>query len=309
MFSVRGKRVVLTGAAGAIGAAIARIFTQQGASLFLTDWHAERLDALCGELGPQAKGRAADLKSMDEMKAVATEALAFFDGRVDGLIHCGGKTWSQPLLDENDDAFDHLYTTNVRSFWVLTRALVPSMRTNGGGSIVVISSAHGHRAEGACTLYASTKTALMAMAVEMSGEFGADNIRVNSVSPGWIMDFIPQHHWVLFHIKPEHHDEILQKMVDIDYQFVLQTQTLPRIGRPVDIALACAYLCSEAARFVTGTDLLVDGGKLHMQPDSLAGHMKMGERHAARTAKCLAARALPRHYWIDERRPLWYTEA
>ena len=309
VFSLRGKNVVLTGAAGDIGSAIARVFVQNGARMYLTDIQKDNLDRLCANLGDAAQGHVADLKSTDDMKAVVDGALAFFDGRVDGVIHCGGITWSRTLLDEREEGFDTHLHTNVRSFWHLMRGFIPTMRVNGGGSVIAISSVHGHRAEGACTLYTASKAALMAMVVELSGEFGADNIRVNSVSPGWIVLPEPTPHWSNVFIKPEHRVEVRKRLRRFEDEHIMKTQTLPRLGRPEDIALACLYLTSDAARFVTGTDLLVDGGKLHMQPDSLAGYEHMRARINAREAARAEARKLPHDFWLSDARPSWYADA
>jgi len=310
VFSLRGKRVVLTGAAGEIGSAIASVFAQNGASLYLTDIREAQLqeaqNACLANSNTNVRAHAADQASTNDMKAVVDGALAFFDGRVDCVIHCGGITWSRPLLDDPDVSFDIQFQTNVRSFWHLMRGFVPAMRQHGGGSVIAISSVHGHRAEGACTLYTACKAALMAMVVELSGEFGADNIRVNSVSPGWILSSMPKRHWSHVFIKPEHQAEVKARLIDVENNHILQTQTLPRLGRPEDVALACLYLASDAARFITGTDLLVDGGKLHMQPDSPAGHEQVRKRLAARETARGIARALPQDWWINERRPIWF---
>ena len=307
VFSLRGKRVVLTGAAGEIGSAIASVFAQNGASLYLTDIRPLGMQGSSPAMsGVSIRTHAADLSSSDDMKAVVDGALAFFDGRMDSVIHCGGITWSRPLLEDPDLSFDAQFQTNVRSFWHLMRGLVPAMRQHGGGSVIAISSVHGHRAEGACTLYSACKAALMAMVVELSGEFGADNIRVNSVSPGWILSPVPKRHWSNFFIKPEHRADVMARVLDVENEHILQTQTLPRLGRPEDVALACLYLTSDAARFITGTDLLVDGGKLHMQPDSRSGHEQARKRLAARETLRGIVRALPQDWWINERRPVWF---
>jgi NAD(P)-dependent dehydrogenase (short-subunit alcohol dehydrogenase family) len=242
---------------------------------------------------------------MDDMKAVAEGALAFFDGRVDSVIHCGGITWSGPLLVDADERFDTQLHTNVRSFWTLMRGLVPAMRAHGG-SVTVISSVHGHRAEGSCTLYTACKAALMAMAVELSGEFGADDIRVNSVSPGWILAPTPSRSWITFFIRPEHQEAVRALTRELDEEVILHTQTLPRLGRPEDVAFACLYLASDAARFITGTDLLVDGGKLHMQPDSVPGMDKFAKRVEAREKIRAIARGLPPEWWKGDGRPNWH---
>ena len=106
VFSLRGKRVVLTGAAGEIGSAIASVFAQNGASLYLTDIREAQLlearDACLATSGANVRAHVADQSSTDDMKAVVDGALAFFDGRVDSVIHCGGITWSRPLLEDPD---------------------------------------------------------------------------------------------------------------------------------------------------------------------------------------------------------------
>ena len=309
VFSVRGKRVVLTGAAGDIGSAIARVFAQNGAELYVTDNHQPRLDELSGQLealGATARARLADLRSPEDMKALAEDALAFFNNRVDGFIHCGGLTWSWPLMDEDDTVFDAQFQTNVRSFWMMARGLLPAMRANGGGSMVVISSVHGHRADAACPVYAASKAALMSMAREIAGEFGGHNIRVNSVSPGWILADVPRTAWPYGRIKPEHRAEVLKRMVKLELELIQQLQNLPHPGRPEDVAFACLYLMSDAARFVTGTDLLVDGGKMNVLAESRFGQEQMRRRVAANDAIQAEYRNIPMDYWLEDALPSWY---
>jgi len=311
VFSARGRRVLLTGAAGHIGSVIAKVFALNGAEMFLTDINQAGLDEVCAECaaaGAKARAHAADLRSTDAMKALAQETLAFFDNRVDALIHCGGLTWSYPMLHEDDEAFDRHFQTSVRSFWNLARALLPSMKAAGGGSITVIASTHGHRADGACALYAASKAALLSMTGTLAGEFGADGIRVNSVSPGWILGYKPKYYWdrALDLIKPEFRAEAAEKVAGHQDELAKLIQTLPRVGRPEDVAMACLYLTSDAARFVTGADIVLDGGKTRVQFESRAGIAQMRRRYEAEDATHQYLHNLPLEYWLAGELPPWH---
>ena len=258
-FSVAGRVVVVTGAAGWIGSIIAETFTQNGAHVALSDRPTEALTAYAAKL-ESARAFPADLAGIDSIKGLIAEVAAHF-GRIDAIIHCGGVPASGPALEGADTDFDKLFHTNLRSAWLLARDAFPHLEKSHG-CIVNIASVNGHRPMFAGTLYAATKAGLLNLTQELAVEFGPRDVRVNSVSPGPIIQ--PNRNFDAMRAKltPEAF-AAYEKMVFANADEIGKyMQPLPRGGKPVDVAMACLYLCSPAARYVNGADILVDGGFL-----------------------------------------------
>lgn len=250
MHSISGKGAVVTGAAGDIGAAIARQLLLRGARVHVTDADAARLETRMADLVAigTVTSSACDLADPQEVRQLADAALAAL-GTVDILIN-NAAIQAQGGMDScTQDLFDLAHAVNVRAPFLLAQAVLPSMRGVGGGAIVNISSVHATAPGPQRIAYATTKTALLGLTRAMAADLGPDNIRVNAVSPGATLTSQLAEAWtalsadgtdIMGHAERQH--------------------PLRRIAAAEDIAEAVAYLCE--AGFVTGTELRVDGGLL-----------------------------------------------
>jgi NAD(P)-dependent dehydrogenase (short-subunit alcohol dehydrogenase family) len=251
MLPSESKVALVTGAAGDIGAEIARCFLARGAAVHVTDIDADGLERRSAHL--EALGSvttsAADLSKADEIDRLAAEALGRH-GRVDILVN-NAAIQAQGDLEECSPAlFDLAYAVNVRAPYLLARAVVPSMRAAGGGAIVNVASVHATAPGPKRLAYATTKTALLGMTRALAVDLGRDNIRVNAVSPGATLTDQLRSGW---------RAQAEAMGVDVMSHAVRQ-HPVGRIAAVSDIAEAVVYL-AEAA-FVHGIELRVDGGLL-----------------------------------------------
>jgi 3-oxoacyl-[acyl-carrier protein] reductase len=239
----KGKRVIVTGAAGIFGGWIAEAFAAAGATLLVTDADAPRLATAAARLngGPHLQ-KTADLTSDADIKAL----LAFVAdswGTADVLVNNAGIYPSGFLLDISTEDWDRVFDVNVRAPFLLSQGVARQMiGKDVKGSIINISSGASRKMRRTVVPYCTSKTALdrlnKGFAIELA-EFG---IRVNIVEPG----FAPGSD--VSHLTQEHIDS------------VLSTIPLGRVSAPEDAATAVLYLASDAASYVTGSTLTVDGG-------------------------------------------------
>jgi NAD(P)-dependent dehydrogenase (short-subunit alcohol dehydrogenase family) len=240
-FGVGGQVVVVTGAAGTIGSAIAATLSRNGARVMLSDRAGAALEALRCTLeaaGADVRSEPADLVAPGDLDRLVAATLAAY-GRIDALVNCGAITGSRPWDVEAVADFDRLYHTNVRSAWLLTQSVAKSMIATGGGSIVNIASINGHRATFPCALYAGTKAALMAMTRDLAIELAPHAIRLNSISPGYIAHIDREGHWVDRYLKTPWADEAYAMVREAMRASAANGQPLARVGTPADIAWAC----------------------------------------------------------------------
>ena len=209
---------------------------------------------------------------------------------------------SKAIADEDTPDFDRLYHTNVRSIWLLSKYAVAPMAASGGGSIVNIASINGHRALFMCALYSGTKAAVLAMTKELAVELAPQKIRVNSVSPGVIPTSYSWLNWVIGSLNEPFATAIRAEVEPLINNDVVGSQPLARVGHGHDVGMACYYLCSPAARFVTGIDILVDGGKLMEMPES-EPRFYHGQVSVWKTLR-IRLLALPDEAWKAEK-PQW----
>ncbi len=302
-FSMAGKVVIVTGAGGNVGSAIAEVFAVNDAAVVVSDLPGERITRATDTLRGHDKvhGIACDLTKPDELSGLIEQTVAKFS-RIDAIINCGAVPASGPITEEDASDFDRLYQTNVRAPWLLTKHAIPHMRNAGGGSIVNISSINGHRAVFFCSLYTGTKAALMAMTRELAVELAPYNIRVNSVSPGVIPNTNHRLDWTKRFLREPYATQIAEEFRGRMENDPVGSQPLRMVGHGHDIAMACYYLCSPAARFVTGIDITVDGGKLlemhEAEPRFYQGRMPYWKEFRLRLLE------LPDEAWQAER-PKW----
>ncbi|MEV7085195.1 SDR family oxidoreductase [Streptomyces sp. NPDC093085] len=236
------QHVLLTGAAGGIGGAIAEEFAAQGAFLTLADRDPEALERTAARLDTRAATRAADLTGPDAPGALVEAAWAAH-GPVDILVNAAGVYPSLDMADVDAASWDRLFAVNLRAPVLATAAFARLATGAGrGGAVVNISSGSALRARPGGGPYAASKAALEMATRAAALELGAHGIRVNAVSPG----FVP----VASDCNP----------VSAEYAAAIGANPLGRPGTPRDIARAVRWIAGPDASWVTGEILRVDGG-------------------------------------------------
>jgi len=248
-----GKVVIVTGAAAGIGRATARRFAGEGCRVAAWDVNEEAKDTLLGELttqGGEALFRKVNVCDEADVASAVEEVVARWGG-VDVLVNNAGITRDSQLVKWKEgelagtmtvDAFDAVISVNLKGVFLCSRAVVPHMIRRGSGVILNASSIVGLYGNFGQTNYAATKAGVIAFARTWSRELAKYNIRVNAVAPGFIAT------------------EMVQKMPEKVIQTMVSHTPLGRMGKPEDVAEAYVWLASDAASFITGTVLSVDGG-------------------------------------------------
>lgn len=245
IFDLTGQRVLLTGATGGLGRAIAQAMAARGARVLVSDVDPVACEALAAELSPPGTALPADLSRPGAAQRLAEAALR--DGDVDVLVcNAGVQGPAGPLGDTTDADWDHVMDINLRSAVALSNALAPHMARRGGGSIVLMASIAGLRGNRSIGLYGLSKAALAQLARNLAVEWGPQGVRANAISPGLI-------------------DTPLASAPMADADFMrrrLALTPLRRVGQPGEVAGAAVLLASAAGAFITGHNLVVDGGTL-----------------------------------------------
>jgi NAD(P)-dependent dehydrogenase (short-subunit alcohol dehydrogenase family) len=246
--ALAGKAALVSGAAGGICRAIAIAFAEAGAAVACVDIAeagAAETARLVEEAGARALARRCDVASEAETRAAAAATEAAF-GPIDILV--SGAAPHDPggmILDISPAEWQRVVDINLTGAFLLSRAVLPAMIRGGGGSIILIASQLAQVGSAGRAAYCATKGALVQLAKVMAIDHAAQNIRVNTLSPGAVETERTLKRYGSFErareaIGPKH--------------------LLGRLGQPREIAPAAVFLASDAASFVTGSDLLVDGG-------------------------------------------------
>jgi len=237
-FSLQGKSAIVTGAAGGIGGAIAAAFRQAGAKVACVDLAADKIGS--GFLAIRC-----DVSSEAETRAAVEQAAKAFGG-LHVLVNAAALRDPTASVTELDlAAWNRVFGVNVGGAYLMSRWAIPHMAAGGGGSIIHIASQLGTVGTPGRVAYCATKGALVTMAKAMASDHAAQGIRVNTLSPGAVET-----------------DRMILRFGDMQKarEVLGPKHLLSRLGTPEEIAAAALFLASDASSFMTGSNLLVDGG-------------------------------------------------
>ena len=250
---LEGKVALISGAAAGVqgelmgfGGAAARLFSQEGAKLVLTDIKDEQEQKTANEIG-EAGGEALylhlDVTSEAEWIKVIGETVSRF-GRLDILVNNAGTGARYTVEDTTEEVWDAQMNVHAKGVFLGTKHAIPEMRKVGGGSIINVSSIYGLVGSDTSTAYHAAKGAIRLFTKSAAIQYAKENIRVNSVHPGYALTPLTQRGY----LNPEYFESIRSRI------------PMGRVGTASDIAYGMLYLASDESSFVTGSELVIDGG-------------------------------------------------
>ncbi len=245
------KVAVVTGSGSGIGRGIARMFASQGARVLVTDWvtpGGEETVGLIEAAGGEARFIQGDVSVGGQVADVMRECIDAWD-RIDILVNNASVLRLGSVTEMAETDWDMVIDINLKGVFLCSRHAIPHMIAGGGGAIVNIASVGGLVGPAQHAAYASAKAGVLNLTRQMAVEYGPDGVRVNSICPGTIPT--PMHY---SYYAPEDQEATLAEWAKL--------KPLRKVGTVEDIAYAALYLASEEAGFVTGANLIVDGGTM-----------------------------------------------
>lgn len=243
-FSLAGRTALITGGGSGIGLAVAKCLAARGAKVILGGRREDALQSAVAEIGELACAQVMDVNDTAAMPALA-RSLREKHGPIGLLVNNAGILLKKPFTDTTEEELLGILQTNVVGAMALSRALYPQLKETGHGSVVFLSSMAALMGVPWVSAYTVAKSALTGSVRALAVEWGTEGIRVNAVAPGWIDTAMSRS---ALDNDPERKQKILSRTA------------LGRLGDTEDIGWAVAYLCTPAAKFITGTVVPVDGG-------------------------------------------------
>lgn len=246
LFDLRGRVALVTGGSKGLGKAMSRGFAEAGADVVISSRHDDELRTAASEINKGLETRVstivADMTRRDDVKRLAAEAVKAF-GRIDILVNNAGTNVPQPVDAITDETWDNLLELNLSSCMALSRYLIPQMKERRWGRIIYISSIMGLASYMGRAAYSVTKSGVIGLCRATALELGQFGITANCIAPGPILTDLPA-------------SVLTKEQIDA----VAVRTAAGRWGNPRELAGPAVFLASEAASYVTGSVLLVDGG-------------------------------------------------
>jgi 3-oxoacyl-[acyl-carrier protein] reductase len=241
MFRLTGKNVLITGATGGIGGAIAKTLAKQGAKLVLSSTKEERLKELAAEIGNDCKILACNLSDAVQVDALFDKAEELV-GQIDILICNAGVTKDNLILRMKNEDFDQVLEVNLKSTFILNRNAIKKMMRRKYGRIINIASVVGVTGNPGQANYVASKAGMIGMSKSMAQEIATRGITINCVAPGFIQS------------------PMTEILTDAQREAILTKIPAGKMGQASDIGSAVAFLASAEASYITGHTLHVNGG-------------------------------------------------
>jgi gluconate 5-dehydrogenase len=246
LFDVSGQIVLVSGGSRGIGRALATGFAERDAKVIITGRDEATLTATAAEISTPTntvETVVCDVASVDDIRR-AVARIAEKHGRIDTLLNVAGVNIRQPTLDFNEDQYDFVVDINLKGAFFVVQEVGRQMVRQGSGSIVNIDSLNTYAPVKNVTPYAMSKGGVVMMTRSLALEWGPKGVRVNSIAPGFILTDLTQKLWS---------DPTMK-------EWGLRNTPLGRMGAPEDMIGAAVFLASEAAAFMSGQVVRVDGG-------------------------------------------------
>jgi NAD(P)-dependent dehydrogenase (short-subunit alcohol dehydrogenase family) len=252
MFSLAHKSAIVTGASSGIGKAIATLFAEREAKVYVLDVNEaagnETTEGIVKN-GGKAHFRAVNVADQSQVDGVVT-AIAQEAGRIDILVNSAGVSHIGRLENTTEADFDRVYQINIKGVYNVMHAVIEYMKVQGGGVILNLASVAAGLGLSDRFAYSMSKGAVVSMTLSVAKDYIGQNIRCNCISPArvhtsFVDGFLAKNY-------PGQEQEMFEKLS--------KTQPIGRMGKPSEIATLALYLCSDEAGFVTGTDYPIDGG-------------------------------------------------
>lgn len=262
--NLKDKVAIVTGASQGIGKEIALFLACQGVSVVLVARNKTNLERVLKEIhneGRQALSIPTDISSREQVRNMIRKTINQFGG-IDILINNAGVTWFGRAVDDMsesaDELFERLVATNLKGTWFCTKYAIPYLKKRNDGVIINIASVHGHATVPKSSAYSMIKGGILTLTRALAVELAPYNIRVNSISPGWIQTQRG------IEVKHRFGEEVAKKYLEAFSEYednkLKLNQPLRQVGKPKDVAQCVLFLASENSRFITGADIAVDGG-------------------------------------------------
>jgi gluconate 5-dehydrogenase len=247
LFMLNDQTAIITGGASGLGLAITRCMVGAGAKVVVISVESpEIVSDTLGEFGDKVVYYQFDITNTDKTEELV-ERIIKENGNISILVNNAGNHCKKPIEEMTVEDFCRVLNVHLVGAFALTKALIPHMKANKKGSILFQASMTSYIGQPNITGYSTAKAGYLGMVHTLTSECGADGVRVNAIAPGWIDT-------PMFHKATDNDPPRLNK--------IMGRIPMKTVGDPMDIGMAAVFLCSDAARYITGVCLPVDGGAL-----------------------------------------------